>query len=62
MSQLIINLLKKRKKLEIIAQRKPVTEALQEYIQRRKQLRIVDLFGSIDYEPDYDYIDQRNKK
>ena len=38
-----------------------VTEALQEYIQRRKQLKIIDLFGSIDYEPDYDYKKQRNK-
>jgi len=31
-----------------------VTEALQEYIQRRKQRRIVELFGTIDYYPDYD--------
>ena len=28
-----------------------VTEALHEYIGRRKQARIVDLFGTIDYDP-----------
>ena len=32
-----------------------VTEALQEYIGRRKQARIVDLFDTIDYDPKYDY-------
>ena len=36
-----------------------VTEALQEYIQRRKQIRAVRLFGTIDYDPDYDYKAQR---
>ena len=39
-----------------------VTEALQEYIERRKQLQILDLFGKIDYDPDYDYKKQRQKK
>jgi hypothetical protein len=32
-----------------------VTEALHEYIQRRKQLQITSLFGKVDYAPDYDY-------
>ncbi len=32
-----------------------VIEALQEYIQRRQQLKIVSLFGTIEYEPRYDY-------
>jgi hypothetical protein len=36
-----------------------VTEALKEYIQRRKQLAILELFGSIDYTDDYDYKTQR---
>ena len=36
-----------------------VTEALEEYIQRREQRRILELFGSVDYEPDYDYKKQR---
>lgn len=38
-----------------------VTAALQEYIQRHKQLKILDLFGTIDYDDDYDYKQQRNK-
>ncbi len=32
-----------------------VTAALEEYIQRRKQLEILDLFGTIDFDPAYDY-------
>jgi len=38
-----------------------VNEALQEYIQRRKQLKILDLFGQIDYDPEYDYKSQRRR-
>lgn len=37
-----------------------VTEALKEYIQRRKQQQIFDLFGQIDYDLDYDYKFKRN--
>jgi hypothetical protein len=36
-----------------------VTEALQEYIKRRKQLSIIKLFNSIDYDEDFDYKKQR---
>jgi len=36
-----------------------VTEALREYIQRRKQLEIIKLFGKIDYDEDYDYKEKR---
>ncbi|QLE59292.1 type II toxin-antitoxin system VapB family antitoxin [Nostoc sp. TCL26-01] len=36
-----------------------VEEALQEYVQRRKQLKILELFGEIDYDADYDYKQQR---
>ena len=32
-----------------------VTAALDEYIRRRKQLEILKLFGTIDYDPTYDY-------
>lgn len=32
-----------------------VTAALQEYIRRREQLRILELFGRIEYDPDFDY-------
>lgn len=38
-----------------------VTEALQEYIQRRKQSKILDLFGTVDFDPKYDYKKQRRK-
>ncbi len=39
-----------------------VTEALKEYIQRRKQLQVTGLFGRIDYAPDYDYKARRHRK
>jgi Arc/MetJ family transcription regulator len=32
-----------------------VTVTLREYIQRRKQLRLLDLRGKIEYDPDYDH-------
>ena len=32
-----------------------VTQALQEYIQRHKQAEILQLFGTIDYDADYDH-------
>ena len=39
-----------------------VTEALEEYIQRHKQVEILDLFHKVDFDPDYDYKEQRKKK
>ena len=39
-----------------------VTEALQEYIQRRKQSEILNIFHTIEYEQDYDYKKQRAVK
>ena len=39
-----------------------VTEALSEYIQRRKQQQIVQLFGKLDVDPKYDYKKQRRRK
>ncbi len=38
-----------------------VTQALTEYIQRRKQRRIVELFGRIEVDPKYDYKAQRRR-
>jgi hypothetical protein len=38
-----------------VTKKEAVTAALQEYIQRRKQVEILKLFGTIDYDPDYDY-------
>ncbi len=39
-----------------------VTEALEEYIQRRKQLKLIPLFGKIEYDPKYDYKKSRTHK
>jgi hypothetical protein len=36
-----------------------VTQALLEYVQRHKQLRLLGLFGSIEYADDYDHKSQR---
>ena len=38
-----------------------VTEALTEYIQRRKQTRMIDLFGKIEFDSKYDYKKQRRR-
>lgn len=39
-----------------------VTEALQEYINRRKQARITELFGAVEYRAGYDYKKQRRRR
>lgn len=38
-----------------------IEAALREYIQRCKQLQIMELFGTIDYEENYEYKQQRQK-
>ena len=38
------------------------TQALREYIQRRKQLKLLDLFGAVEYHDDYNIKKQRNFK
>jgi len=39
-----------------------VTAALDEYIRRRKQRRILSLFGTVEYERNYDYRRERRSK
>jgi Arc/MetJ family transcription regulator len=39
-----------------------VTTALEEYIQHRRQELILDDFGTVDFDPDYDYKAGRRKK
>ena len=39
-----------------------VTAALEEFIQRRKAADLINLFGKIDYQVDYDYKAMRNRK
>jgi len=36
-----------------------IETALREYIQRHKRIKIIELFGTIDYDPSYDYKQQR---
>ena len=38
-----------------------VTLALEEFIARRRQRRLLDLFGSLDWEPGYDYKVDRSR-
>lgn len=38
-----------------------IEAALREYIQRRKQLKVLELFGTIDYEEEYNYKQQRQR-
>jgi Arc/MetJ family transcription regulator len=38
-----------------------VEAALREYVQRRKQVKVLELFGAIDYDPEYDYKQQRQR-
>jgi Arc/MetJ family transcription regulator len=42
--------------------REAVTAALQEYVARRKQRKILDLFGSLDWDPRYDYKKERGRE
>jgi len=39
-----------------------VTTALEEYVQRNKQRRIVKAFGTFDFDPTYDYKAERRRK
>jgi Arc/MetJ family transcription regulator len=42
--------------------REAVTEALQEYVQRHKQLRVLELFGKVEFDPEYDYKKARQRR
>jgi Arc/MetJ family transcription regulator len=39
-----------------------VTKALSEYIAHRKRLEILSSFGTVDFDPKYDYKAQRKRK
>jgi len=39
-----------------------VTAALKEYIQHHRQKQIVNLFGQIEFDPEYDYKKERRRK
>lgn len=38
-----------------------VSAALKEYVQHRKQMEILEMFGTIDYDPEYDYKAERGR-
>ena len=42
--------------------REAVNAALAEYVQRRKQMRILEAFGSFEFDPDYDYKAERRRR
>jgi len=42
--------------------REVIEEALREYVLRRKQQQLPILFGKIDYDPEYDYKQQRARR
>jgi Arc/MetJ family transcription regulator len=39
-----------------------VTAALKEYVERRRQKEILSIFGTLDYDPRYDYKRERSSK
>jgi Arc/MetJ family transcription regulator len=39
-----------------------VTTALQEYIRHHRQMRILEAFGTVDFDPAYDYKAERRRK
>jgi Arc/MetJ family transcription regulator len=41
--------------------REAVTKALEEYVRHLRQGRILSLFGQIDFQPEYDYKNQRTR-
>lgn len=38
-----------------------VTRALAEFISRREQKRLLDLFGALEWDPEYDYKQERSR-
>jgi hypothetical protein len=57
------NLLREAKELgQRRTTKEVVNEALAEYVRVRKQQQIVELFGTVDYDPDYDYKAERRKR
>lgn len=45
----------------IKTKKETVNQALKEFVQRRQQEDIIDLFGDIDYDDDYDYKKLRDR-
>ena len=41
--------------------KEPVNQALAEFIQRRKTVEIISLFGTVDYDENFDYKEERSR-
>ena len=39
-----------------------VTKALEEFIARRRQKRLLELFGQLDWDPEFDYKAERTRR
>jgi Arc/MetJ family transcription regulator len=44
------------------SKRAAVNEALAEYVGRRRQRRVLDLIGSVEWDADYDYKSERKRR
>lgn len=44
------------------SKRATVEDALREYVQRRKQMEVIQLFGQIDYDEAHDYKAARSRR
>jgi hypothetical protein len=44
------------------SKREAVTHALEDYVRRLEQLKIIDAFGTFDFDPTYNYKRQRQRK
>lgn len=56
------NLIEEARRLSKLKTKKAaINEALQEYVQRRRQMEVLDLFGRVDIDPDYSYKEQRKR-
>ncbi|MFO7810235.1 MAG: type II toxin-antitoxin system VapB family antitoxin [Candidatus Delongbacteria bacterium] len=57
------NLIKEAQKISGLPTKKEtVNTALREFIIHHKQVDIIEMFGSVEYEKDYDYKKMRNRK
>jgi Arc/MetJ family transcription regulator len=43
------------------SKRSAVTQALVDYIEHLEQEKILSMFGTVDYDPEYDYKQQRHR-
>lgn len=39
-----------------------VTKALESYVGHLQRMQVLELFGAVEFDPDYDYKRQRNRK